>query len=50
MAQADFERMEEINQEIGLTQMLRGMESPDVRSPDEMEKEKVEEQHAEAAR
>lgn len=42
-AQADFERMEEINHEIGLTQMLRG--SPNAAGSDvgdlEMEKEKI---------
>lgn len=45
--QADFERMEEINHEIGLTQMLRGS-SPQGAGSDvgDMEKEKIGE-HAE---
>lgn len=47
-AQADFERMEEINHEIGLTQMLRGS-SPHGAGSDvgDVEKEKIGE-HAES--
>lgn len=54
-AQADFERLEEINREIGLTQMLGGVEdSPEgdgVGSEAEKEKQQhqVRQEHAEAA-
>lgn len=41
-AQADFERMEEINHEIGLTQMLRGSSHGAGSDIDNFEKEKIE--------
>lgn len=42
-AQADFERQEEINVEIGLTQMLRGSAHGGGSDIDHIEKEKVDE-------
>lgn len=47
-AQADFERMEEINHEIGLTQMLRGSLHGAGSDIDNIEKEKIED-HPEKA-
>lgn len=48
-AQADFERMEEINQEIGLTQMLQGSQrlAGSEAGENDVEKEKIGE-HAES--
>jgi hypothetical protein len=50
-AQADFERMEEINNEIGLTAMLRGSSGhggSDLAVNEKLEKEKIGE-HTEVA-
>ena len=41
-AAADFERMEEINNEIGLTQILRGDAGVTVASGSDAEKTKIE--------
>lgn len=48
-AQADFERMEEINREIGLTQMLRGADDVGSEAEKEKEKRQVSQEHKETA-